>query len=125
MSTQTKKGFMENSIKAEKRYPHVVIRWMATVYQPFPVIFSPTGTPSRTDAFVVCMDTESFDQNGVLTLAARNALVETTKTESQTKKRRMCIVFGKEDCVYCEPDGKAEASNSCPSGGISLGLSKP
>ena len=103
-------------------YPYVVVRYLATVYGRFPVKFvgsEPTTLDSKAceNAVVVgCPQPYTVDER--LTPEARNALTGVARYACQQSGHRMCVVFGKKDCVYLEPEGVAKHSDKPPSGGI-------
>ena len=103
-------------------YPHVVIRWMATVYGNFPVKFVDTeqanlDSQEFDDAFVVVCP-QPFTTDEQLTPQARKALTDVVQYASRKSGHRACVVFAKDDCVYVEPESAAKPSAEPPSGGI-------
>lgn len=102
-------------------YPYVVVRYMATVYGRFPVRFTDpqeTEGDSTADrnAFVVACALPFVDDR--LTAQAREFCISVVQLAVRQSRYRMCVVFGKSDCVYCEPDGSSKESVEPPSGGI-------
>ena len=96
-------------------YPHVVVRYMATVYGNFPVKF--VDSEEFDDAFVViCPKPYTVEEQ--LTPEAKQALLDVVQEASKKSRHRMCAVFAKDDCVYVEPEGTAKPSAEPPSGGI-------
>ena len=103
-------------------YPHVVVRYMATVYAQFGVKFVESGEEASKldtveDAFVVVYP-RPYTVDEQLTPEARKALVEVVQCASQKTNHRMCVVFGEQDCVFVEPNGTAKTSIEPPSGRI-------
>ena len=103
-------------------YPHIVVRYMATVYGNFSVKFVDTeqanlDSQEFDDAFVVvCPKPYTTDEQ--LTPQARKALTDVVQYASRKSGRRACAVFAKDDCVYVEPESAAKPSAEPPSGGI-------
>jgi hypothetical protein len=84
-------------------YPHIIIRWMSCAYGRRDVVLPPgimPGEPIPPDV--------------------RAELVADLLVDCKATGLRMCLVFGEDDAVYCEPDGKSSQSTSCPSGGVRL-----
>ena len=103
-------------------YPHVVVRYMATVYAQFGVKFVESGEEASKldevkDAFVVVYP-QPYTMDEQLTPEARQALIDVVQYASQKSGHRLCAVFGKQDCVYLEPKGTSKPSAESPSGGI-------
>jgi hypothetical protein len=48
---------------------------------------------------------------------ARDDLIAWASERSMASRRRMCVVFAPDDCVYVEPDGCWECSMRPPAGG--------
>lgn len=102
-------------------YPYVAVRYMAAVYGRFPFRFSDPqeteGDPAADrDAFVVACALPFVDDR--LTAQARELCIEAVQLAVRQSRHRMCVVFGKSDCVYCEPGGSSTESAEPPSGGI-------
>ncbi len=103
-------------------YPHVVVRYMATVYAQFGVKFVESEDAASKldkveDAFVVVYP-QPYTMDEQLTPEARQALIDVVQYASQKSGHRLCAVFGKQDCVYLEPKGTSKPSAESPSGGI-------
>ena len=99
-------------------YPYVIVRFMATVYTSYRVEFveSDQFQPAESDrAFVVVCNNPYVD--GQLTPEATEALLVAVQHASRQSGHRMCAVFGKNDCVYIEPEGPEKPSSQPPSGG--------
>jgi len=112
---------MTNTQIKETKYPYVVRRVVATVYQHLEVVFTtdPTDPPPR-KAIHILMDQPAYDEKGNLVEKARTALLDVLKEVTRTSGFRMCAVFGEQDTTYVEPDGQVNQSQEAPSGGISL-----
>lgn len=100
------------------QYPYLVIRWMSGVYGRKKIVFVDDGESAlRKDALVVvakgpCVTCGQLpvDQMPLIVAALRPIVME--------QNRRMCLVLSANSCVFIEPDGKVEWSNSPPSGGL-------
>ena len=76
-----------------------------------------TVTPTNPNAFITVICPAPFT-DGRLTGQARDALIEVVKHKSNERRIPMCIVFGKDDLLYINPDGTAKQSTEAPSGGV-------
>ena len=96
-------------------FPHVIFRAMATVYLKRPVIFKAKKDQvvSNTNQIIV-IDSNPYDKKGKLTQKARNQIIQETLKIAKESRHRMCAVFGKKDCVYCEPNGSTMPSDDLP-----------
>jgi hypothetical protein len=101
------------------RFPYVVLRIMTSVFRIMHVHFVDDISKSKDWVNIVIEKKEPY-RNGVLKDEIRKALVKMTLLECQKANRRMCVVFGPKECVYCEPDGSTEESDGPPSGGLDL-----
>ena len=107
------------SAKPEETYPHLIIRPMATVYSKRVIAFvaQATATLTHPDAYVTVKCAEPFNE-GRLTDQARAALIEAVKHKANERRIPMCIVFGKNELLYINPDGTTKPSVEAPSGGL-------
>ena len=107
------------SAETEETYPYLVIRPMATVYSRRTIEFVEyeTGTPANPDAYITVRCAEPFNE-GRLTRQARAALIEAVKHKANERRIPMCIVFGKNELIYVNPDGTTKPSVEAPSGGL-------
>lgn len=111
---------MENIPQPEKKYPYVVRRVMATVYQRIEVVFTTEKCHPPPGGLHIVMNHRPYDDHGNPTPEARNALVEVLLVMTRTSGFRMCAVFADQDATYVEPDGQVNQSTGPPSGGINL-----
>lgn len=103
-------------------YPHITVRYLPAVYGTFGVKFVESDqadlqSDEVEDTFVVaCEKPYTLDEE--LTPEARQALLDVVQCASQKSGHRLCVVFGKGDCVYVEPEGASKTLTAPPSGGI-------
>ncbi len=100
-------------------YPYLVIRWMAAVYGTAEIRF----VAIKNDAEVsdgLTIVAPSYREGTALDASARRAVIGAARTLSEQRRSRMCIVFGSNDAVYIEPNGKCSRSNNAPSGGLRI-----
>ena len=111
---------MNNTSQNTNKYPHVIQRVMATVYQKIQVLYCTDKIRAPKGWIHILLESPSRDPEGNLTSEARKALIDVLKELTRTSGFRMCAVFGEQDAVYVEPDGQANHKNEPPSGGIQL-----
>ena len=104
------------------RYPYLVIRLMAGVYQREPLDIQP-GKPSihvghRSSSV---RHPEPFNADGSVSKACRALLVMGVLNAVRRTGFRMCVVWDPENCTFVERDGKCEESATPPSGGLGTG----
>ena len=97
------------------KYPYVVLRLIAAVYQPCPVIF--TGRDFGSNRYITVREVFPFRKEK-LTSEARIALKKKVEAWGQNGRLRWCLVYGPDECVYFEVDGAINRSNETPSGGV-------
>jgi hypothetical protein len=98
------------------RFPYVVERVMGTLYRITHVRFV-TEIPKTPDGDIVIEEKSPF-RNGFLKDDVKTTLVKIIEAECRRAKKRMCVVFDVQECVYCEPDGSMKESKDPPSGGV-------
>ena len=105
--------------KKLREYPYVVVRYMAALYGSRAVVFSETAESKAVNenALIVPLKSPPCCE-GVLTEAARQALIKVVSEYVKSSGFRMCCVFSETDAVYCERDGSANPSAEVPSGGL-------
>jgi len=112
---------MSETQQGKKPYPYVVRRVMAAVYQQLEVVFTTAPADSSIrKAIHILMDQPARDDEGNLVERARLALIDVLKEVTRTSGFRMCAVFGEQDSVYVEPDGRVNGRTEAPSGGVQL-----
>ena len=112
---------MSETQQGKKPYPYVVRRVMAAVYQQLEVAFTTAPSDSSTrKAIHILMDQPARDDEGNLVEKARIDLIDVLKEVTRTSGFRMCAVFGDQDSVYVEPDGRVNCRPEAPSGGVQL-----
>jgi len=115
----SRKTFKRRRIEEDFKepYPHVVIRYLASVYDRRRVVFVDGGAaPSDTDVITVVCPRPYRDGN--LTARAAHALITTVRELSWKTHFRTCIVWRKNGCLYVAPDGRLKELEEPPSGGI-------
>lgn len=95
-----------------QHYPYVVVRVFSALYEKYEIHFD------RSAAAVV-LDEELRWIIPAADRDPRQAAIDAVRDQVTATGRRMCAVFGPEDCVYVEPDGPDVVSFKPPSGGIS------
>jgi hypothetical protein len=119
MSISTNKSQKDTPVGEGSKFPYVVIRWMAAVYGKKDVQFVSKSADWLKDKSIVVVDPAPFEA-GLLTKRARMRLIDEVMLLSLESGHRMCIVFGKDDCHYCQPDGVDYTSKVTPSGGLRI-----
>lgn len=97
----------------ESEYPYIIVRLMPAIYSRRSILFE---ADACSDKDLVIPDNQPYDKSGKLTKEARDEVISATLQAVKRTGFRMCAVFGKNDCVYCEPDGSTEKSGDCPNG---------
>jgi len=102
-----------------EEYPYLIVRYMPAVYGQFSIRFvdpQETGDNSLPNALVIACALPFVDDH--LTAEARELCIHAAQLTARQSRFRVCVVFGKSDCVYCEPDGSCKESSEPPSGGV-------
>jgi hypothetical protein len=102
------------------RYPYVVRRIMAAVYQRIEVVFRTEKCLPPPEGLQIVVEDPAYDDDGDLIEEARIALIDVLKKVTRTSGFRMCAVFGERDTAYVEPDGQVNWKTEAPSGGVNL-----
>ena len=112
--------------RQEGDYPHLIIRLLAAVYSKRTITFveQETGTSTHPDAYVTVVCPDPF-RDGNLTDKAKEALVEAVKRKVNENRIPACIVFGKGDLLYVNPNGETKLRAEAPSGGLWFTPRKP
>lgn len=97
----------------ETQYPYLVVRLMPAIYSRRSILFE---ADACSDKDLVIPDNHPYGKSGKLTKKARDEIISATLQAVKRTGFRMCAVFSKYSCVYCEPDGSTEKSNDCPDG---------
>ena len=107
------------SAETEETYPYLIIRPMAAVYSKRVIAFveHERATPTRPDVYITVVCPDPF-REGQLTDKAKDALVEAAKRRVSESRIPACIVFGKRDLLYVNPNGETKLSAEAPSGGL-------
>ncbi len=102
-------------------YPHIVVRWVATVYAHRDVHFAPPPEhdPEHPD-FDLYVDLPEPADRRCLNPGERAAIVNVALHRPLYARFRRCVVFGPDDVVYVEPDGSTDTGVRPPSGGLRL-----
>lgn len=96
------------SIETVDVYPHVVVRWQASVYGC--KIFRFEGEPRSGQTLGVACHRDAPD--------ARDKMLDRVHGLVLRFGLRMCVVFGPKEVCYLEPDGTRKLCDERPSGGI-------
>jgi thioredoxin-related protein len=106
------------------RYPYVVLRIMSAFFRIMHVRFV-KKIPKTLDWKNIVIENKEPYRDGALKEETKKFLVKIVSLECQKGNRRMCVVFGPKECVYCEPDGTTKESDGPPSGGLTTKLCFP
>ncbi len=103
------------------KYPYLVIRLMATVYQRHQI------TVYRGEASVEIGHDKNFvrhpepiTDDGAITPDCRTLILNAVLEAVKRTKFRMAVIWGEEEVSYVEPDGSIDESTEPPSGGVPL-----
>ncbi len=114
-------NFSIDGVEANKRFPYLVIRWMAAAYGRKQIIFV-VGTPRVEffDRVLLVQHPRPFDEKGEITADCRASLLNGVLESVKISRFRMCVVWGHSSCTYVEIDGEFKESSQTPSGGLVL-----
>lgn len=104
------------------RFPYLVIRFMAAVYQreDFAIhVGSERIHIGHRDSFI--HHPRPFEDDGTVSPECRQALIAAVLAAVRKYRFRMCIVWAPGKCTFVEADGSANDSTDPPSGGIGTG----
>jgi hypothetical protein len=103
------------------KYPYLIIRLMATVYQRHQI------TVYRGEPFVeishsknLVQHPEPITEDGVITSGCRTLILNAVLEAVKSTGFRMAVIWGEKEVSYVEKDGSIEASTVRPSGGVPL-----
>jgi hypothetical protein len=106
-------------IRGDDKFPYVVVRLMATVYQRHRIVFSSCSEVDEKKVFHVIWH-QRIDRSKPIPPSALDELIAAVKKASRSSGFRMCIVLSENDALYVEPCGQIVRKSDPPSGGISL-----
>lgn len=107
-------------------YPHLVVRIYSGVYQREEIDIHAGPADARIGYRSSYLHhPHPFTEAGGLNPDCRDLLVAATIEAVRRTGFRMCLVWGPEDCTYCEKDGRAIDSGSPPSGGLGTAGARP
>ena len=100
------------------RYPHLIVRIMATVYQHQSIQIR-VGTPKVevVNGHCAVQHPAPFAADGTVGTACRALLIAGVQTAVRAVGLRMCIVWAPKDCTYVEANSIHEFAEP-PSGGV-------
>ena len=113
-----KEDEVKSTTQEANKFPYVVRRIYSAVYQRVTVVFTTEKIKPPRGGIAILVDYPPYDDDGNLTLKARNSLIEVLEYLTRTSGFRMCAVFGEKDAVFVEPDGQVNPGTEPPSGGI-------
>ena len=61
---------------------------------------------------------EPYSETGAISPGCRELLVQAVLTAVQKRRLRMCLVWARDACTFCERDGVTVDSKEPPSGGV-------
>jgi len=103
------------------KYPYLVIRLMATVYQRHQI------TVYRGEALAKISHDKNFvrhpepiTDDGAITHDCRTLILDAVFEAVTRTKFRMAVVWGEKEVSFVEPDGSINESTEPPSGGVPL-----
>ena len=100
------------------KYPHIVVRIMGAVYQRENIDIG-LGEPMVQIAFrkSFLRHPNPFNYDGSISEQARQILITAVIAAVNRTRFRMCLIWGPNNCTFCEKDGSKESSDT-PSGGL-------
>lgn len=112
--------------KTAPEYPYLCWYALATVYPVVRVVFTDEEADDSGEKLTSPLKVAYRGAfiNGKLTKGAREVLIEKVHRISVKERKRICVIFGKHDCVYCEPNGSKKNSTEPPSGFIKIDSNK-
>jgi hypothetical protein len=103
------------------RFPHIVIRFMAAVYQRESIdvrIGEPAVHIGHRASFVQHPAPYAADDS--IGAECRALLLNGVLESVRRTRHRMCVVWKRGACTFVEPDGTFNDSEEAPSGGVPL-----
>lgn len=101
---------------APARFPYLVVRLMATVYQNEKIYVGPTPPKNPSPRSIVVVHPDPWDGDRLRPEVRQEVIDKALALCVRVKSFRMCVVFSKDDQVYLEPDGSIqEMSDAIPS----------
>lgn len=108
-------------VEKSAEYPHLVVRFMSTVYQRESIqirLGAPAVYIGYKSSFVQHPD--PFTQEGQLSEPCRALLLKAVQECVAQTRFRMCLVWAHGHCSFVELDGRIDESGEPPSGGVPL-----
>ena len=105
-----------------KRYPYLVVRLMAAVYQREEIAIQngePMAHVGFRDSYV--HHPTPFAEDGAVSQGCRDLLMAATLEAVRRTGYRMCLVWAANETTYIERDGSVNADSEAPSGGLGTG----
>lgn len=106
----------------QRRYPYIVVRILGCVFQREDIdiqVGEPAAHVGFRSSFV--RHPQPFLDDGSISPGCRELLVAAVIAAVQRTGFRMCLVWRKDSCTFCEKDGSAVESDDPPSGGFGNG----
>src|SRR5258708_12793605 len=102
------------------RYPYLVVRYMATVYNSEPIKIT-VGPPAVEfiERRCIVQHPTPFAADGSVTAGCRAIIIPAVQAAVRKQRSRMCVVWAAESCNYCETDSISESTDS-PTGRVQL-----
>ncbi|MEI6731998.1 MAG: hypothetical protein WCK90_04955 [archaeon] len=103
----------------EEKYPFIAIRMMPGVVSRSQIIFKDKAgkkemsneIPNPDNSFII-INSHPYDQDGNLTKEAKDEVIRVILEKIKNTGHRMCVVFGKDESVFCESDGSTKAAGN-------------
>ena len=84
------------------RFPRLVVRYMAAVYETFEL--DPGRSPLKVAGVPFFIDPELHEER----------ILAQALSFSMTRHLHCCVLFGPEDCHYCKPEGTVVSNAPAP-----------
>ncbi len=99
------------------RFPYIVEETNPKVYRIYYIGFTGDHSPDELKNYVIIGES-SPEENGFIKDSVKKNILEVVSSWSKNKDKKLCVVFGPKECVYCDADGTKEDSKEVPSGGF-------
>jgi len=110
------------AVPRQSRFPYIVVRLMSAIYQREDLTIE-EGEPcvfiGHRCSYV--RHPAPFTDTGEISPGCRELLVQGVLGAVQRGRFRMCLVWARNSCTFCERDGVTRDSNEPPSGGFGSG----
>ena len=110
------------AVPRQSRFPYIVVRLMAAIYQREEIDIQ-VGEPGVAIGYrsSYVRHPAPYTESGEISPGCRELLVHAVLAAVQKGRFRMCLVWARNSCTFCERDGVTLDSNDPPSGGFGSG----